>query len=56
MPKSMDHNEFDFIDDLIEPFHKFLKQCHISVDPDEESNDMFKFPEELYIPPTDFPK
>lgn len=25
MPKNMDHNEFDFIDDLIEPFHKFLK-------------------------------
>ena len=25
MPKFMDHNEFDFIEDLIEPFQKFLK-------------------------------
>lgn len=56
MPKSMDHNEFDFIDDLIEPFHKFLKQCHISVDVEEGKNGVFKFPEELYYPPEDFPK
>lgn len=42
----MDHNEFDFIDDLIEPFHKFLKQCHISVEvEDGETEGVFKFPE-----------
>lgn len=28
----MDHNEFDFIDDLIQPFHQFLKQCKIDVE------------------------
>ena len=32
MPRDMDHNEFDFIDDLIQPFHQFLKQCDISCD------------------------
>jgi fermentation-respiration switch protein FrsA (DUF1100 family) len=35
MPKDMDHNEFDFIDDLIQPFYYFLKQCGIQVDPEE---------------------
>ncbi len=28
----MDHNEFDFIEDLIQPFHQFLKQCKIDID------------------------
>lgn len=31
MPRDMDHNEFDFIDDLITPFHQFLKQCKIDL-------------------------
>ena len=67
MPKDMDHNEFDFIDDLIQPFHQFLKQCNISVEVEgqegqyispmnENKLGQFKFPEELYMPPTDFPK
>jgi hypothetical protein len=33
MPKEMDHNEFDFIDDLIQPYHSFLNQCKISLTP-----------------------
>lgn len=28
----MDHNEFDFNEDLIKPFSVFLKQCNISVE------------------------
>mmetsp|Transcript_15034 Transcript_15034/g.10914 ORF Transcript_15034/g.10914 Transcript_15034/m.10914 type:complete len:98 (+) Transcript_15034:782-1075(+) len=26
IPKEMDHNEFDFIDDLIKPYYYFLRQ------------------------------
>ena len=26
MPPHMDHNEFDFIDDLVQPFFNFLEQ------------------------------
>jgi hypothetical protein len=26
----MDHNDFDFCDDLINPFYSFLKQCGIN--------------------------
>ena len=52
----MDHNEFDFIDDLIQPFYYFLKQCNVSVDVEEGDNGNVEFPEKLYIPPPDFPK
>ena len=34
----MDHNEFDFNDDLIKPFSLFLKQCKISVEVEEEDD------------------
>mmetsp|Transcript_27363 Transcript_27363/g.26424 ORF Transcript_27363/g.26424 Transcript_27363/m.26424 type:complete len:143 (+) Transcript_27363:840-1268(+) len=56
IPKDMDHNEFDFIDDLIKPFYYFLRQCSISVDADEGSKGSIEFEEQLYIPPADFPK
>jgi len=55
MPKDMDHNEFDFIDDLIQPFYYFLKQSGIQVDL-EEGEEKIRFPENLYEPPHDFPK
>lgn len=32
----MDHNEFDFNEDLIKPFAVFLRQCSISTDVDVE--------------------
>lgn len=51
----MDHNEFDFIDDLIQPFYYFLKQCNISVEVEEDKKGTIEFKEELYIPPSDFP-
>ena len=28
----MDHNEFDFYDDLSQPFYYFLMQCNIFID------------------------
>ena len=56
MPKDMDHNEFDFIDDLIQPFYHFLKQCSITVDVPDGEKGQIEFPENLYIPPPDFPK
>ena len=31
LPTRMDHNDFDFCEDLITPFHHFLKQCQINV-------------------------
>ena len=30
MPTRMDHNDFDFCEDLITPFYHFLKQCNLS--------------------------
>ena len=51
----MDHNEFDFIDDLVQPFYHFLEQMNISLDPDEDdpSHGQILFPEELFLPPED---
>ena len=34
----MDHNEFDFIDDLIQPFDQFLKECKIDLAPHINKN------------------
>ena len=31
----MDHNEFDFNEDLIKPFSVFLKQCKIKLEVEE---------------------
>lgn len=45
MPKDMDHNEFDFIDDLIQPFYYFLKQCNIFVEVEPGSKGQIAFPE-----------
>ncbi len=32
LPQEMDHNEFDFSEDLIKPYSKFLKQCNINLE------------------------
>lgn len=52
----MDHNEFDFVDDLVQPFFNFLDQLGITTEVDEEDPKMgqLKFPERLYIPPKMF--
>ena len=51
----MDHNEFDFIDDLVQPFYHFLEQMEISLDAekDDPNNGQFHFPENLFLPPND---
>ena len=51
----MDHNEFDFIDDLVQPFYNFLEQMGIQLE--KEHNDpnhgQINFPESLFLPPDD---
>jgi len=51
----MDHNEFDFIDDLVQPFYHFLEQMEITLDADENdrSHGQIHFPESLFLPPND---
>lgn len=55
LPPMMDHNEFDFIDDLIQPFYNFLEQMEISleVEGSDPHHGQFKFPEHLFLPPQD---
>jgi hypothetical protein len=52
----MDHNEFDFVDDLVQPFFNFLDQLGISTEVDDTDplKGQVKFPERLYIPPKTF--
>lgn len=40
IPRNMDHNEFDFVDDLVQPFFNFLDQLGISTEVNE--NDPLK--------------
>jgi hypothetical protein len=47
----MDHNEFDFVDDLVQPFYNFLKQLGISLAVKEGESGQMGFPESVYIPP-----
>lgn len=51
LPRMMDHNEFDFIDDLVQPFYNFLRQLGISLSVEDGEECHVKFPEHLYIPP-----
>ncbi len=55
MPPMMDHNEFDFIDDLVQPFYHFLEQMEIQLDVDEDDpkHGQIHFPESLFLPPQD---
>ena len=32
LPQDMDHNEFDFNEDLIRPFQQFLRQINVQVE------------------------
>jgi esterase/lipase len=56
LPKDMDHNEFDFFDDLSLPFSAFLMQCGISVFPDSLQNAFLNIPASLFAPPTVQPR
>ena len=49
----MDHNEFDFVEDLISPLHNFMVEVEIDVKPNPEdaNNGRLILPEELYSAP-----
>ena len=51
LPKDMDHNEFDFFDDLSLPFSAFLMQCGISVMPESMHTAFINFPANIFSPP-----
>lgn len=51
LPKEMDHNEFDFFDDLSIPFSSFLMQCGISVYPKRGEPDFPSFPPDIFEAP-----
>lgn len=51
LPKDMDHNEFDFFDDLSLPFSAFLMQCGISVSPESMHTAFINFPPGIFTPP-----
>jgi abhydrolase domain-containing protein 17 len=51
LPKEMDHNEFDFFDDLSLPFSAFLMQCGISVAPESMHTAFINFPPSIFSPP-----
>ena len=51
LPKDMDHNEFDFFDDLSLPFSAFLMQCGISVSPESMHTAFINFPPNIFSPP-----
>ena len=51
LPKDMDHNEFDFFDDLSLPFAAFLMQCGISVMPESMHTAFINFPANIFSPP-----
>ena len=47
LSNEMDHNEFDFYDDLTQPFYYFLIQCNIEVNCVNDGEGQIKFPEEV---------
>lgn len=52
LPETMNHNEFDFFDDLTIPFSTFLLQCGISFEFSIE-NGFLNFPSDLFTPPNE---
>jgi len=51
MPSKMDHNDFDFCEDLITPFFHFLKQCGIDTREPMRAQKRMIIPEEYLIIP-----
>jgi len=47
LSNDMDHNEFDFQDDLSQPFEFFLVQCNITTQTSTPDKGQLNFPEEL---------
>jgi pimeloyl-ACP methyl ester carboxylesterase len=48
LPKNMDHNQFDFYDDLSLPFAGFLIQCGISVYPGSHEDKFLNIPPQYF--------
>lgn len=46
----MDHNDFDFDGDLIDPLIEFFKQIGIRLNKSSSSYRQIKFPEDCYFP------
>lgn len=47
----MDHNDFDFYEDLTKPFFSFMIQVGIDLDPKSKSR-IIDFPKEIFNPPS----
>ena len=56
LPPEMDHNEFDYIDDLIHPLLKFFKQCQLQLEPISLGTAFLDIPSGLFHPPPGQPK
>lgn len=51
MPTKMDHNDFDFCEDLITPYYHFLRQCGISTRTPKSAFEQMNIPSEYFIIP-----
>lgn len=51
LPTQMDHNDFDFCEDLITPFYHFLKHFKISTKEPKSAHAQMKFPDEYFLIP-----
>jgi hypothetical protein len=56
LPKDMDHNFFDYYDDLLVPMANFLDSARIDLRPENLSDGVIKLGDEYYILPEDQPK
>lgn len=54
MPPNMDHNDFDFCEDLITPFYHFLRQCNVSTREPKSAYSSMKIPKEYMIIPKSY--
>lgn len=54
LPEDMDHNEFRFVDDFIDPLKEFLHEHEIEINPGENVPEEIPFPEEALKKPKDF--
>ena len=48
LPKEMDHNKFDYYDDLLVPMAHFLTMAEIETRPDENNSGILEVPEEFF--------
>ena len=51
LPTRMDHNDFDFCEDLITPFYHFLKQFKITVREPKSAHAQMKIPADIFMIP-----